>query len=135
VLSEETAKEESLEVTEIPTATNFPNTPTITPPSTSTPTINSINTNINNYKYTNSVVVSSSDKFLLLNSEDSTDAITDWYEEKIRGEGMNVTSFVKTKANDKVLNKLVGAKSGKEVSVEISKEGVSSPVKISVSIN
>ncbi len=47
---------------------------------------------------------------------------------------MNVKTFVTTKANDKVLNKLVGADADKELRVEISKDPGDSLVKISVTI-
>lgn len=54
-------------------------------------------------------------------SPDDTDTITDWYKAKINSLGYNVKTFVKTSANDKILNKLVGAKPREELSVEISK--------------
>ena len=132
VLSEETSNEEDVENTISLTPTNPPNSPTSAPTNTSTPTIN--NSSINNYMYPNSSVVSSSNNFLSLTSEDSADVITDWYKNKIDSEGMNVTSFVTTNTNDNVLNKLVGADGTNEVSVEISKISNSSTVHIEVSI-
>ncbi len=132
VLSEETSNEEDVENTISLTPTNPPNSPTSAPTNTSTPTIN--NSSINNYMYPNSSVVSSSNNFLSLTSEDSADVITDWYKNKIDSEGMNVTSFVTTNTNDNVLNKLVGADGTYEVSVEISKISNSSTVHIEVSI-
>ena len=86
----------------------------------------------NAYKYPNSTIMTSSDTSLTLQSHDSTDTITDWYKERIKSEGLNVKTFVNTRANDKVLNKLVAADSNKEISVEINKEPGSSVVEISV---
>ncbi len=132
VLSEETSNEEDVENTISLTPTNPPNSPTSAPTNTSTPTIN--NSSINNYMYPNSSVVSSSNNFLSLTSEDSADVITDWYKNKIDSEGMNVTSIVTTHTNDNVINKLIGADGTNEVSVEISKISNSSTVHIEVSI-
>lgn len=106
-----------------PNATSFP-----------TPTQTTINSNILDYKYPNSQLISSSEYFLSLESSDNSDVITNWYKEKVNSLGMNVKTFVTTKANDKVLNKLVGADGDKEISVEISKENEASSVKISVTI-
>lgn len=90
---------------------------------------------VSDYRYPNSQTISSSSDSLLLNSTDDTDLITNWYKEKIKNEGANVKTFVTTKTNDNVLNKLVGADGEKEIRVEISKEAGESLVKISVTIN
>jgi len=90
--------------------------------------------NLSSFQYPNSQAVSSSENSLILNSIDNADSITDWYKEKIKGEGMSVTSFVTTKTNDNVLNKLVGADGAREIRVEITKEAGSSTVKISVTL-
>lgn len=90
--------------------------------------------NVSSLQYPNSQTVSSGDNSLILNSTDNVDTITDWYKEKIKGEGMNVTSFVTTKTNDNVLNKLVGADGEREIRVEITKQAGSSNVKISIVI-
>ncbi len=95
-----------------------------------TPTLNQ--TNLADYKYPNSQVVSSTGDSLLLNSTDASETITDWYKEKIRGEGMKVKTFVTTKTNNNVLNKLVGADGEKEIRIEIKKEAGSNTVEISV---
>ena len=108
-------------------------TKTLTPFPTNTP--KPASSNLSSYQYPNSQVVSSGDNSLILNSTDNADTITDWYKEKIKGEGMSVTSFVTTKTNDNVLNKLVGADGEREIRVEITKDAASSTVKISVSLN
>ncbi|MCH7641576.1 hypothetical protein IID22_05275 [Patescibacteria group bacterium] len=122
VLSEETIQEEES------TPTPVPNTPT----NTSTPTIT--RTEIHDYRYPNSTVISSLNNSLLLTSSDDADKITSWYKEKINSQGMNVKTFVTTKTNDNVLNKLVGADSDMEVRVEITKDSGSSSVNISISL-
>ncbi len=122
VLSEETILEEES------TPTDIPNSPT----STSTPTIT--RTEIHDYRYPNSTVISSLNNSLLLTSSDDADKITNWYKEKINSQGMNVKTFVTTKTNDNVLNKLVGADPDMEVRVEITKDSGSSSVNISISL-
>lgn len=82
--------------------------------------------------YSDSIKTKQENSNLELESLDDTQKITDWYKEKIRGMGMNAKSFVQTKANGKVLNKLVGSNGKKEIRVEISKENNQSTVKISV---
>lgn len=101
---------------------------------TKSPTPTYFQTNLSDYKYPNSQTVSSTANSLLLNSPDNSDTITDWYKEKIRGEGMNVKTFVTTKTNDNVLNKLVGADGNKEIRIEIKKEAGNGDVEISVKI-
>ena len=132
---------------------NFP-TPTIT--SSPTPTVvisptatvykkNSIPTpiqgstnsgqDINSYKYPNSSVKEENSSKLLLESSDDPNTITNWYKEKLRSLNMNVNSFVTTKSNGTVLNKLVSANGEVKVSIEISKTNNQSSVEIIVSIN
>jgi len=111
-------------------------TPTTEPNATSIPTPiqSAFNSNILDYKYPNSQIISTSSNTLSLESDDDSDVITDWYKDKINSLGMNVKTFVKTKANDKILNKLAGADGTKEISVEISKESMNLLVNISVTI-
>ena len=109
--------------TKKPSPTNFP-IPTLSPQSS----------DLSEYKYPNSQIVSSSSNSLFLESSDNSDSITDWYKQMLNSQGMNVKTFVMTKVNDQVLNKLVGADGNKEISVEISKESMSSSVKIFVTI-
>jgi len=90
---------------------------------------------VSGFLYPGSKVLVQTQTTLSLESFDDTDVITDWYKDKIKGIGANVKSFVITRANDKVLNKLVGANSLVEVSVEISKDSGSSVAKILVSLN
>ena len=106
-----------------PNVTSFP-----------TPTQSTFNSSILDYKYPNSQIISTSSNTLSLESDDDIDVITDWYKDKINSLGMNVKTFVKTKANEKVLNKLVGNDGNFEISVEISKENTSSSVDIFVTI-
>lgn len=66
-------------------------------------------------------------------SDDDPDKITDWYKEKIKSMGMNVKTFVATKTNGNVLNKLAGANSKTNISIEIEKEETESITKIKIS--
>jgi hypothetical protein len=106
-----------------PTLSQPPDTQTATPG----PTKTDGSFNISNFIYPGSSVQNRSDS-------DDTDAITEWYKNKIKSLGVNVKSFVTTKANDKVLNKLVGANSELEISVEISKDQGVSVARITVSL-
>ena len=98
------------------------------------PTQSPQTSNILEYKYPNSQIVSSTSTLMSLESSDNSDSITDWYKGKINSLGMNVKTFVTTSANEKVLNKLVGADGVKEINIEISKEDSQSIVKISITI-
>lgn len=114
--------------TKIPTAIPQPtNAPTAKPQDSSSA--------IPDFKYPNSNITSSSQNSLSMESSDTSDAITNWYKNKINSMGMNVKTFVTTSANEKVLNKLVGADGSREIRIEISQENNSSKVKISVEFN
>lgn len=67
-------------------------------------------------------------------SADDPDAITNWYKEKIKSMGMNVKTFVTTKTNGNVLNKLSGANSEINISVEIEKKENENITKIKISL-
>jgi len=84
------------------------------------------------YQYPNSEIINSSNNPLFLTSTDETDAIIDWYKEKIGNEGMNIKTFVTTKVNDEVLSKLVGVDGQKEIRIEILKTNGKADTEISV---
>ena len=104
------------------------------PDKTPTPTKVVIKVDLSDYRYPNSEILSSSENALSLKSFEDAKTITNWYKEKIVSEGMNVKTFVETKANNNVLNKLVGADGKKEIRVEIKKTTGSSLVEIEVSL-
>lgn len=54
-------------------------------------------------------------------SGDDPQKITAWYQQKINGAGMTVTSFVVTNTNNNIINNLAGAGSGMEAAIEILK--------------
>jgi len=112
--------------TQIPTATSSP-APTNSPTSLPSPLIGT-----SAFIYPGARIIASSDSSATLESTENPDKITDWYKEKIKSWGGNVTSFVVTKTNDNVLNKLVGSNGKGEVKVEIKKDSGSSVVKIIV---
>ncbi len=112
--------------------------PTNTP--TTTPKVQSVQKSeepseisLYTYKYPNSFVTSSNKSELILSSTDDENIITEWYKNKIKESGMNISTFVVTKTNDRVLNKLVGANDKSELRVEIVKGPDSSKVTINVS--
>ncbi len=115
------------------TSTPIPtSTPTL-PVSTTTPlTPKPQETNINEYTYPGSVIISANGPTMKLTSSDDPDMITQWYKEKIKNAGMNVSNFVTTKTNGNVLNKLSAADGMVEIRVEIIKQASESKVEISV---
>jgi hypothetical protein len=84
------------------------------------------------YVYPGATVISESDNRIEMQSSAGTDEITNWYSDKLKSLGMNVNTRVRTRANDKVLNKLVAVGTSK-VAIEISQEDGSSLVTIIVS--
>ena len=130
VEEEQEAPEQSTPTVGSQQVETLPPTKTPTPSPTNIPKPTS--SNLSSFQYPNSSIVNSSENSLILESSDNSDTITDWYKEKIKGEGMSVTSFVTTKTNDSVLNKLVGADGEREIRVEIKKDSGSSTVNISV---
>jgi|SRR3989344_7671342 len=88
--------------------------------------------NLDDFKYGGASVTSQSNHSLELSSSDDPDKITDWYKEKIRSLGLSSKSFVTTKSNDNVENKLVGSNGDLEIAVEIKKAAGSSIAVIKV---
>lgn len=131
VLSETIEDEVEVETTQTPTLSPPTETPTPAPTKSSgavgLPTLSV-------FFYPGATLVAQTASTLSLESSDDTDKITDWYKDKIKNLGVNVKSFVSTRANDKVLNKLVGATNELEISVEISKDPGAGAAKISVTL-
>lgn len=107
--------------------TFFNSAPTNTP--TPTPSAQS-NQSDGNYQYPGSTAVGGN----TYKSTTDPDVITEWYRQKFASEGMGATSVIKTKANEKVINKIVAANNSKQVSVEITRDPGQSETTITVSI-
>lgn len=90
---------------------------------------------LNDFVYPGSETVNSGNEFLRLRTLDNPDKVTDWYKEKIKSHDMNVKSFVTTKANDKVLNKLAGANEKLEIMAEIKKDEGQSFCEINIALS
>lgn len=75
--------------------------------------------NISSFQYPGSTVQESSGNRMVMESGDSAERVTTWYQDKIQGMGMSAKSFVKTNSNGSILNKLAAGGNG-SVSVEIS---------------
>lgn len=90
--------------------------------------------NLSAFIYPGAKILTQTQTSVNLESFEDPEKITNWYKDKIVSLGMNVKSFVTTKTNDKVLNKLAGADGKREINVEISKDSGTSLVKISVSL-
>jgi len=134
--SEEVVANKGDEIDEINLPDNLDPTGIPTPKPTLLPAPEAdINMSLKDYVYPGSNLVSSSNNSLALTTSDDPDRVTDWYKEKITSQDMNVKSFITTKANEKVLNKLVGAKEGLEISIEIRKDEGSSICEVSVNLN
>jgi hypothetical protein len=112
-------------------------TPTASP--TSFPTLSPRNNisnqrDISDYIYPNSRVNSRTHDSLDLTSTDNPDTIANWYKDRIKSKNMNVNTFVMTKSNDKVVDKLVGQSQSASVNIEINKEAGDSTVTMKVHI-
>ena len=86
------------------------------------------------FKYPDSEIQSESLTSIKLESSDDADKITNWYKGMIKSLGMNVTSFVTTKTNGDVLNKLAAIGGQKNVSIVIEKESSEIKTLITVSV-
>jgi hypothetical protein len=98
---------------------------------TSTPTVKTV-FSMDAFLFPGAKVVNINSVEARLTSSENPDAITEWYKQKIISFGMNVKSFVTTKANDNVVNKLAGADGSREVNIEITKAVSDSEAKITV---
>lgn len=143
-----TGEAKPISVTPSPTLTDLPSptpapssTPTFSPTSTALPTPTTKtgeSSDTSDWHYPGARVVSSSSNTLVLESSDDLDGITYWYKSRIKSLGMNVTSFVTTKTNDNVLNKLAGADASadasKEINVTVERKPGDSNTRISITI-
>lgn len=109
-------------------------TPVPTHEPTNAPTQSAVNASIDFYVYPGSTIINTSSSSLTLQSSDPPDAVTNWYKEKIKAEGMNAKSFVQTSTNGTVHNELVAAGNGKKILVSIKKNPDQSMVRIDVSL-
>ncbi len=108
-----------------PTATIAPqkadtNLSATLPSPTSTPVPSS--SSLEKYVYPDAQVSQAFNNSISLTTSDDAAIVTKWYRNKIIESGMSVRSFVATSANDKILNKLSGADSESEVTIEIKKD-------------
>lgn len=105
------------------------------PPDVSVGDMTDSRSGLEKYQYPNSIIVSSTDRQLSLNSDDSPDTITQWYKDTIDDENMNITTFITTNTNGAVMNKLVGANGASSVTIEITDTQNDSPVEIEVTLS
>ncbi|MFH0936824.1 MAG: hypothetical protein V1808_00850 [Candidatus Daviesbacteria bacterium] len=117
-------------LTIIPSPTSKP-TPTS---SNNSPTSQTSGSGLSDFKYPSSNQISSTPDTLILESNDNPDLITNWYKEKIRSLGYKSKSFVQTKTNRNILNKLGAASGSMEVRVEIKKTAEVSTVSITITL-
>lgn len=87
---------------------------------------------INIYIYPNAKQKSSSNNVLILESTDEPRQITEWYKKQITKNGMKTKTFIQTKTNDNVLNKLVGTNNTQSITVKITQKNNSSTTKIEI---
>lgn len=69
---------------------------------------------------------------IVIDSSDHHQKVTDWYKDKIKSTGGNVTSFVTTAVNGEIKNELEGAGGIAHVEVKIEKSAVSNLTIISI---
>ena len=133
-LPTETNESSNIQVIPEPSLTTSPTTIPTPTPAIAEQNLSNSDSTISQFKYPGTKELSKTDNTLILESSDNPETITNWYKEKIRSENMNTKSFVTTKANDKVLNKLSAVGNGKNISIEISKEADQQVVRIEVNI-
>ncbi|MBI2074493.1 MAG: hypothetical protein HYT83_01505 [Candidatus Levybacteria bacterium] len=90
-------------------------------------------TTIDKFQYPGSEVLEKDNATLYLESQDDAQKITDWYRQKIKSIGMNAT-FIQTKDDGNILNKLRGANLEKKIEVKILTQNNRSATKINVII-
>lgn len=135
VLSAEASPEPVASSSATPEA-SLPPSPSDSPQlSSPAPSPQAPSSDLDSYRYPSSTIVSSSSDTLMLESQDSSDTVTDWYQDKIQSQGLNTKSFVKTKTNGQVLNKLVAAGGSTKIEVEITQASDQSIVSIRVNLS
>ncbi len=108
-----------------PTPHKLPTPIPISPSPTSTPTI------LNSIIYPGAKTISPNH----YQSYDDPQVITAWYKSRIQLLGYTTRSFVTTKTNAHILNKLSASKTGKSILVEISQPNPNAQVKIVVTLD
>ncbi len=88
-----------------------------------------------NYFYPGATVTSQSGAEINLESNDSTEQVTEWYKNYIEINSMNTTSFMTTNTNNNVLNRLVGTGNGQKIDVEIKKNSEERTTRIKILLN
>ena len=99
---------------------------------TSIPKVIPKEVNNNKYIYTNGTVVINTTSNIKIESEASPDDITLFYKNLFKKNNSKVKSFVTTKTNGNILNKLVGIIDGKTITIEIKKDSDSKTVYITL---
>ncbi len=136
VLSDET----SLTVTPsevpgpLPSVTATP-TPTIISKENATPTKAPQITNTTEFIYPNASDIARGNSKISFKSSDNPESITNWYKNEINSRGYSVTSFVTTKTNGNVENKLAGASGEDKLQVKIEKSAESTLTTVVVELN
>jgi hypothetical protein len=92
------------------------------------------NETFNKLHYPNSTVLDSESNAVLLESDDSSDEVMDWYKKQIKIFELNVETLVETTVNGNVLNRVVGADGQQQIGVEIIKLNEEESVKIIVMV-
>ncbi|RJQ36929.1 hypothetical protein C4559_04330 [Candidatus Microgenomates bacterium] len=112
------------------------NIPSVSIPQTTISPINfAIDKKMSAFIYPNSKLIDFEENLLTLKSSDSTEAITNWYKNKIKADKMSIETFIKTKTNNNVSNKLVGTNQNKQITVDIKKTASEKESEIIIKIN
>jgi len=85
---------------------------------------------VDSYIYPGSAVISKSANYLELSSPSDPKTVTDWYEKKIRENGFNVKSFVRTNTNNVIKNVIAAANANEELKIEIVNQNSGSRIKV-----
>lgn len=85
---------------------------------------------IDDYVYPGTLVSVKTQNSFTGTSNDDPKKVTDWYETKVRSNGFNVKSFVKTNTNNVIKNVISAANATQEVKVEIVNNGSGSSITV-----
>lgn len=90
---------------------------------------------IETFIYPGSSIINKDSNKLELSSNHEPDKITDWYEVKIRNLGYTTKTFVKTKTNGDVNNRLIGEKTEHQIEIKITKQQTDNQTKIHLELS
>lgn len=88
--------------------------------------------NLNNFRYPNASVAGPDSRTLILETNDSPVAVTNWYRNQLNNLHMNIRTYIQTSVNGNVSNKLTTSDGESSIEIDITKDAESSTTRISI---